>query len=346
MQFLRRPRLAVSSLLLAHFFVLFAGVVATELPEEQHRMLIFAPPIRIHFFDENHRFHWRPFVYPLVLKAGTFNQYQEEKTRVFPISFFQIGPPYKLLGIFPARRHVLVTSPPAHLFFLGTDGYGRDQFSRLLYGGRISLFAGLLASSISISLGLIIGALAGFYGGWLDSIIMRFVDAFLAVPWLYLLLATRAILPLHVEPSLVFLLVILVLGAVGWARPARLIRGIALTAKEREYVTAALGFGASDLYLLRKHVLPFASPVALTQWALYVPQYILAEVILSFFGLGVSEPEPSWGNMLTPLQQMFVVNSCWWMFAPAVAITAVSFAYQRLFDYYSTRLPAAGFIKL
>jgi peptide/nickel transport system permease protein len=333
-------------LVLAHLLVLFAGFVATDTPEEQHRMLIFVPPIRIHFFDENHKFHWRPFVYPLVLKPGTFNQYEEAKTHACPISLFRIGPSYKLLGILPARRHFLVTSPPAHLFLLGTDGYGRDQLSRLLYGGRISLFAGLLASCISICLGLIVGGLAGFYGGWLDSLLMRLVDAFLAIPWLYLLLAVRAIVPIHVEPNTVFLLLVLVLGAVGWARPARLIRGIALSARERDYAALARGFGASDLYILRKHVLPFASPVALTQWALYVPQYILAEVTLSFFGLGVSEPEPSWGNMLTALQQLFVLNSCWWMFAPAVAVTAVSFAYQRLFDYYSTRLPAAKFIKL
>ena len=333
--------LAATCLVLAHSLALFAGFVATDVPEEQHRMHIFSPPMRIHSFDKNHAFHWRPFVYPLALEPGTFNQYQEQKTRAYPIFFFHVGPPYKLLGVFPVTRHLLLSSSPEHLFLLGTDAYGRDQFSRLLYGGRISLFAGLLASSISICLGLIVGGLAGFYGGWVDSLLMRIVDAFLAMPWLYLLLAVRAIVPLHVEPNAVFLLLIATLGAVGWARPARLIRSIALSARERDYVAAARGFGASDLYLLRRHIVPVAFPVVLTQWVLYVPQYILAEITLSFFGLGVSEPEPSWGNMLTALQQTFVLSSCWWMFAPALAVTAVSFAYQRLFDYYSTKPPSA-----
>jgi peptide/nickel transport system permease protein len=329
-----------------HALVLSAGFFSTYLPEEQHRTLIFAAPTRIHFFDANHTFHLRPFVYRLVLQPGSFNQYREENAHPYPISFFQQGWPYKLFGIFPMRRHLLVASPPAHLFCLGTDAYGRDQFSRLLYGGRISLFAGLLASSVSVCLGLLIGGLAGFYGGWLDSLLMRLVDAFLAVPWLYLLLAVRALLPIHIGPDTVFLLLILVLGSVGWARPARLIRGVTLSTKERDYVAAAKSFGAGDFYLMRKHVLPFASQVALTQWVLYIPQYILAEVTLSFFGLGVGEPAPSWGNMLTALQQMFVLNSCWWMFAPAVALIVVSLTYQRLFNHCAPERRPDGFIKL
>jgi peptide/nickel transport system permease protein len=153
------------------------------------------------------------------------------------------------------------------------------------------------------------------------------------------LLSVRAMLPLRIDPSQVFLFLMLLLGIIGWARPARLVRGVVLSAKERDYVMAAKGFGASDLYLLRKHILPFALTVAVTQAALYIPQYILAEVTLSFFGLGVSEPEPSWGNMLAGLQQYFVLQSCWWMFAPAVALFFVFLTYYRISSRIATVNP-------
>jgi peptide/nickel transport system permease protein len=126
-----------------------------------------------------------------------------------------------------------------------------------------------------------------------------------------------------------------VLGIAGWARPARLIRGAVLSVKEREYVTAARAFGASDLYILRRHILPHTSGIVIAQTVSYVPQYVLVETTLSFFGLGVSEPTPSWGNMLAGLQQYSVLQSCWWMFAPAFALVAIFLIYQRLFWRYA-----------
>ncbi len=223
---------------------------------------------------------------------------------------------------------------PGKIFLAGTDAYGRDQFSRFLYGGRISLFAGLMATVISLSLGTLLGGIAGFYGCWVDELIMRTAEIFLAVPWLYLLFAVRAFLPLEITPNAIFLLLITVMGAIGWARPARLIRGVVLSAKERDYVLAAKGFGASDIYLMRRHVLPQAFSVALTQAALLIPRYVLAEVVLSFFGLGVSEPAPSWGNLLANLRQYDVLESYWWMFLPALALIPVFLAYYSLFSYY------------
>jgi peptide/nickel transport system permease protein len=159
---------------------------------------------------------------------------------------------------------------------------------------------------------------------------MRAADLFMAIPWLYLLFAVRAALPLHLDTRATFLLLVAVLGVVGWARPARLIRGIVLSARERTYVTAARGFGARSPYLLRRHVLPQAFGVVRTQAGLLVPQYILAEVTLSFLGLGVGEPTPSWGAMLGTLQQYSVLTSYWWMFTPAVALVAVAVSYHAL----------------
>jgi peptide/nickel transport system permease protein len=177
---------------------------------------------------------------------------------------------------------------------------------------------------------VMIGATAGYFGGWRDGLLMRVAELFVALPWLYLLFALRAFLPLSVSPIHAFFLIILVIGAVGWARPARLVRGVVLSAKERDYVRAARGFGARDGYLLRRHILPETSSVILTQAAILVPQFVLAEMTLSFLGLGVPEPVPSWGSLLANLQQYSVLVSYWWMYLPALAIVPFFLGYLGL----------------
>jgi peptide/nickel transport system permease protein len=210
---------------------------------------------------------------------------------------------------------------------LGTDGLGRDQLSRLLTGGQLSLGAGLLATALSLIVGTAFGVAAGFFGKWTDETVMRLTDLFLALPWLYLLLAVRAFLPLSIKPMQAFLLVVAVIGLVGWARPARLVRGVVLSARERRFVTAARGFGAGRWYLMKRHILPQVGYLLLIQAAVLIPQYILAEVTLSFLGLGVSEPEASWGNMLANLQQYHVLVSYWWMYLPALLLVPVSLGF-------------------
>jgi peptide/nickel transport system permease protein len=237
---------------------------------------------------------------------------------------------YSALGVLTSDRHLFGVAAPGRIYLMGTDNYGRDVFSRVLYGGQVSLFAGLLATVLSLIVGLFMGTVAGFYGGWGDAVIMRVAELFLALPWLYLLLALRAFLPLHTGPRETFLLLIAAIGLVGWARPARLIRGVVLSAKERTHLLAARCFGGSDLYLLRRHVLPETQSVVLTQAALLVPQYVLAEVTLSFLGLGVSEPVPSWGSMLATLQQYHILVSDWWMFFPGLILILVVLSYGML----------------
>jgi peptide/nickel transport system permease protein len=228
------------------------------------------------------------------------------------------------------------------MFLAGTDSYGRDQFSRILYGGQISVAAGILATAISLALGTLIGGISGFWGKWIDEWAMRFAELFLVLPWLYVLFGVRAFLPLHLSSAQTFLLLIAVIGTIGWARPARLIRGIVLSAKNQNYVAASRGFGASDIYLLRRHVLPQTYGVLLTQAALLVPQYVLAEVTLSFFGLGLSEPTPSWGGLLSTVQQYNVLVSYWWMFAPAMALAVVSLGYLNLANAFHERLQSSS----
>ena len=323
-------------LAVAYTIVLFAGFFAPYEFDKQNRHLALAPPTPIHFLDLKGQFHARPFVYGWVLRAGTFNDYEQDRSHSHFIRFFVPGAPYKVLGSVTSRWHLFGTDQETPLFLLGSDEYGRDQFSRLLYGGRISLFAGVLAAAIAVGIGLLLGGLAGYYGHIVDELIMRATEVFLTMPWLYLLLIVRAALPLRIGPEETFFLLITMLGVIGWARPARLIRGAVLVAKGQEYVLAARGFGASDGYLLCTHILPQISSVAITQALLFIPQYILAEVTLSFFGLGISEPVPSWGNMLAGLQSYFVLRSCWWMCSPAIALVIVLLAYHRILLFPST----------
>lgn len=328
----RRARTALGFLLALHAIVLLADAVSPYDPVAQHREFPFAPPTRLRFVDERGGVHLRPFVYARAEEPPLSGRYVEDRAVAFPVRFLVPSEPYRLAGVVTLRHRLLGVEAPGHLFLLGTDGYGRDLLSRLLHGGRLSLGAGLLAAIVSLGLGLAIGTLSGFYGGGVDALLMRLAELFLALPWLYLLFAFRAFLPLDLPPARAFLLTVLVIGLVDWARPARLVRGVALSAREREYVLAARGFGASDAYLMRVHVLPQAAGVALTQAAILVPQYVLAEVSLSFLGLGVSEPTPSWGNMLAVLQQYHVLASHWWPWTPALALVVVFLAYYRLAD--------------
>jgi peptide/nickel transport system permease protein len=316
-------------LVMLHCIVVGAGFFAPYNPVEQDREHPYLPPMRVHLMDAQNHFHLRPFFHPLRLRTGSFDQYEEDTTSAIPLHFFIRGAAYHFLGLIPSRLH-LFGSTDARIHLLGSDAYGRDQLSRILYGGQVSLLAGLLGATVTLFLGALIGMAAGYYGGRRDDLLMRVAELFLALPWLYLLFALRAFLPLAVSPLEAFLLVVVVIGMVGWARPARLVRGVVLTVKERDFVRAARGFGASDFYLLRHHIFPETASVLLTQAAILVPQFVLAEMTLSFLGLGVPEPMSSWGNLLASLQQYSVLVSYWWMYLPALAIVPFFLGYLGL----------------
>ena len=317
----------LAPLLALHFVLLFPGFFGPYDYAAQNRDFPFASPTRIHFADTEGRLHIRPFVYGLEFNERT-QSYEETTRQRFPIRFFLKGSPYTVLGSWTADHHLLGVDAPAHLWLFGTDDFGRDLFSRMLFGGRISVFAGILGAGIALFTGACLGVLAGFYGHSTDNALMRLVELFLALPWLYLLLAVRAVLPLRIKTIDAFLLLVAVTGLIGWARPARLIRGIVLSARERGFVLAARSMCASDWHILRRHILPQTYSTLLTMAVLLVPQFILAEVTLSFLGLGVSEPIPSWGNLLAQLQSYRVLTSYWWMYLPAGVLVALFLVYH------------------
>jgi peptide/nickel transport system permease protein len=329
---------AAGFLVFLHFVAIFAGFFAPYDYAAQDRARPYAPPVRPHFIDCSGRWHLRPFVYVMAPRENQFNAYEVDCAQRAPIAFFVRGDEYTVLGMVHGSLHLFGVAEPARIALMGTDGYGRDQFSRLLFGGQVSLFAGLTAALLSLIVGLVVGGIAGASGGWVDETAMRITEITMAVPSFYLLLTVRAFMPLQMEPAAAFGLVVVAIGFWNWARPARMVRGIVLSGRERNFVLAARGFGANNFYLLRRHLAPMTFSVLLTQMAILIPQFILAEVILSFLGLGIGEPFPSWGNMLAYAQQYHILVNDWWMLLPGVALVPVILAYHALSEAVQEKL--------
>jgi peptide/nickel transport system permease protein len=205
---------------------------------------------------------------------------------------------------------------PSAAHWLGTDDYGRDILSRFLAGGRWSILAGAAGTALVLVLGLSIGGLSGFKGGWTDQIVMRITELMLSLPWLYLLIGIRAVLPLDLKPRSAVLVMLFAIAFVSWARPARLIRGLVLSLSERGYVEAARGFGVPEWKIFLRHILPGILGVLGAHALLLFPRFVLVEVTLSFLGLGVGEPEPSWGALIVGLRQAYLLKEQWWRLLP------------------------------
>ena len=307
----------VGALVFVHLVAVLAGFFAPYSYREQNRTTPRAAPTNIRFIDDEGRWHARPFIDA----AGGGDV-------VLPLRFFVRGSSYELFGLVRSDLHLFGVDEPHRVFVLGTDALGRDYFSRLLYGGQLSLTAGLMAAGLALATALVLGAVAGYGGRAVDGVIMWIGDVFLSLPWLYMLLAAKAFLPLDMEPGDTFLAIVVLLGVLGWAAPMRIVRGVVLSAKEREFVDAARSAGAGHVHILTRHLLPQTYSVLATQAALLIPAYMLAEVTLSFVGLGVGEPRLSWGNMLAELPRTSVLSQEPWTFAPAIMLVAVTWLYH------------------
>ena len=239
----------------------------------------------------------------------------------------------ELLSGVPCNVHLFGTTGTGKFNLLGTDEQGRDQFSRLLYGGRISLSIGLVGIAITFPLGLIVGGISGYFGGWLDSGLMRLVEVLMTVPSIYLLVALAAILPPGVSSTEKFLLIVLITSFIEWAGLARVIRGQVLSIKEREFVQAARAMGGDPLYIIRRHVLPQTATYIIISATLSIPSFIVAESVLSLIGLGINQPDPSWGNMLSlSTNASVLVLQPWLIWPPALLIILTVLAFNLLGD--------------
>ncbi|ACK71668.1 binding-protein-dependent transport systems inner membrane component [Gloeothece citriformis PCC 7424] len=266
-----------------------------------------------------------------------------------PIRLFVKGDPYPLFQVrlplppsfqevelfrgFTVDRHLFGAVGPGKINLLGTDEQGRDEFSRLLYGGRISLFIGLVGIAISFPLGMIIGGISGYFGGWIDLILMRFVEVLMTIPGIYLLVALAAVLPADISSAQRFLLIVLITSFISWSGLARVIRGQVLSLKEQEFVQAARAIGANPFYIIVRHVLPQTASYIIISATLAVPGFIIAESVLSLIGLGIQQPDPSWGNLLSlATNASILVLQPWLIWPPAIMIVLTVLAFNLLGD--------------
>jgi peptide/nickel transport system permease protein len=217
----------------------------------------------------------------------------------------------------PIEQHrEIANTGPSVQHWLGADEYGRDILSRFLAGGSWSILAGMSGTMLVLVLGWSLGGIAGFKGGWLDQVFMRLGEFLLSLPWLYALIGLRAVLPLDMKPRTAVAVMLLFIALLSWARPARLVRGMVLSLSERGYVESARGFGVPEWRIFLRHILPPTLGVLGAQALVLFPRFVLAEVTLSFLGLGVGEPEPSWGALILSVKQAYLLREQWWRFLP------------------------------
>ena len=330
---LRRPLGLASVAILAvlYFGAFFAPFLAPYSINEQNLTKPYHPPTG---------FTWRDggLQAKLYTKEEVGSPVYTPTGEVAPVRFFVEAEPYKLFGFLPLETKLFgleSDDPDARLYLLGADDTGRDIFSRLLYGARISLSIGFIGISITMILGFIVGASAGYFGGTVDFTAMRLVELLMSIPGLYLLLALRsALISPEMSSAQVYTIIVVILSIVGWAGAARIIRGMTLSIRNRAFVTAAESMGQSVPKILIKHILPNLASYLLVAATLAIPGYILAEAALSFLGLGISEPSASWGLMLKQSQGNMIVffMNFWWMLAPGFAIFVTVIAFNVLGD--------------
>ncbi|MEB3164297.1 MAG: ABC transporter permease [Prochlorothrix sp.] len=335
----RNPTARLGAIVLMIFYlaIVFAEVLAPYDPYRSEPDSALLPPTELHWRDRQGQLQIPPLVYPTV--QGPLNLETGDRQLIMDwenpatIGFFVPSDPYKFWGIIPLNLHLLGTRGSAEWHLLGTDDQGRDQLSRLLYGGRISLCIGLVGIAISFPLGMIMGGISGYFGGMVDTVIMRFVEVLMTIPSLYLLVALAAVLPPGLSSAQRFLLIVLITSFVGWAGLARVIRGKVLADKEQDYVQAARAMGADAFHIIVRHLLPQTATYVITAATLSVPSFIVAESVLSLIGLGIQQPDPSWGNMLSvATNASILVLQPWLIWPPAVLIITTVLAYNLLGD--------------
>lgn len=333
---LRRNRTAMVGLYtLAVLYVaaILAGFIAPYKYDDARSDLPFYPPMltRIHIFDEQGR-PGRPFVYGIVTVDPQLASYREDISKKYPIKLFVGGDSYRILWVVRSSTHLFGVDEPGHLFLFGSDRLGQDIFSRILYGSQISLSIGIIGILISTIIGMIIGGIAGYFGGATDFALMRSVELLLALPSLYFILILRQLFGAGMSSTQIYFIIVVILSLVGWATEARVIRGMVMSLKEQEYVIAARALGFSNSRIIMRHILPNTLSFVIVTATLSVPFFILGEVALSFLGVGIQPPEASWGNMLSAAQDNRVFNDFPWMLTPGVFIFVAVMAWNFLGD--------------
>lgn len=328
----------VSVVTLYYLIAVFAHSLAPYDYSSQSRREPFAPPTAVRFRDAQGQWHARPFIYAQRLVDPATQRYEEITDRAYPLELFTRGYSYELLWLFPTNLHLfgvrsVADAEAPRVYLLGADKYGRDRLSRLIMATRYSLLVGPVGALLASALGVLIGVIAGYVGGWTDAVLMRAADMMLALPALVLILAVRATFPPGLPPGSAIMLLLTIFVALGWAEMARLARGLTRELREREYVMAAVSLGCSPARVIVRHILRNAALPLATLALLILPSFLLAETALSFLNVGLQEPEASLGSLLTAVDnKLFSRGHALAELSPALAITLFVFGVRLLGD--------------
>lgn len=332
----KRHRIALLSLVF--LALVYAGILICEFlsPYQQDtRNLdhIYAPPQQIHLFHDGA--FVGPFVYGRTMSLDMENMrrnYTDDPAKVEKLRFFCRGDDYNFWGMIPGNLHLVCPAKDGQFFLLGSDRLGRDVLSRIIYGARISLTIGILGVTMSFVLGIVIGGIAGYRGGWFDAVIQRIIEVLQSIPSIPLWMALAAIIPVTWSPIFVYVCITVILGMLDWTGLARAVRSKLLALREEDYVLAARLMGAGSARIIGKHMIPGFMSHLIASATLTIPGMILGETALSFLGIGLRPPITSWGILLTEARSVNIIALYPWLMLPVVPVILVILAFNFLGD--------------
>lgn len=322
-------------LFLLYTLGIFSEFFATQNMAKRNTEVISMPPTKIHFIDTEGKFSVQPFVYGLKQEEDpvTWKKYYVDDTSVkHKLSFFYKGDSYKLLSLIPGNVHFFGTPEPNVFFPFGTDSSGRDLYSRILSALRISLTTGLIGVSFTFVFGCVLGGISGYYGGIVDTIIQRIIEFLMSMPSIPLWMALAAAFPSNWSSLKTYFAITIILSLIGWTGLARVVRGKLLELRNEDFVTAARIAGASDGYIIRKHLLPSFSSYLIVNVTLAIPTMILSETSLSFLGIGLTPPIVSLGVLLQDAQSINTISMYPWMMIPGLFVVIAVLAFNFVGD--------------
>ena len=334
-KFVRHRVALVAGILLAGLYLTasVAGFVAPYHKTDSRGKFSLAPPMRVRILDDGRL--QRPFVYGLDRARDPVTLmfvYEEDPQTIYPIRFFVRGDEYDFIGLLRTDLHLFGVDEPGTVFLFGTDQLGRDVFSRIMYGARISLSVGFLGVVLSFIFGCLLGGVSGLFGGGIDTAIQRLIEFLISLPTIPLWMALAAAIPIDWPAIRTYFMITVILSILGWTELARVVRGKVLELREEDYVMAASVSGSTAARIIVRHLLPNFIGYLIVHFTLAVPRMILAETALSFLNVGLRPPVVSWGAALQQASNVRTVAQHWWLLIPALFVVAAVLCFNSLGD--------------